>query len=150
MTIDGDKLVAAIRARGVESSDLRYCAHEAHHALVCGVRKPWSVDAIDAAMRRTFKMYTLRFCDEIRARAVEQIICRRAGVDCGSVERWALVTSMECMKIDRVNVGDPAGIAAAVELQIVAPRTIAMADAVIALVNAPTKRRRKPAAEARP
>ena len=150
MAIDGDKLIAAIRARGVESSDLRYCAHEAHHALVCGIRKPWSVDAIDKAMRRTFKIYSLRFCDEIRARAVEQIVCRRAGVDCGDVERWALVTAMECMKIDRVNVGDPAGIAAAVERQIVSPRTIAMADAVIALASAQAKRRRKPAVEARP
>jgi hypothetical protein len=52
--------------------------------------------------------------DEIMARAVEQIVCRDFGVDCGSVESWATVACMEAIKsgikypslswfVDRVN-----------------------------------------------
>jgi len=36
--------------------------------------------------------------DEIMARAVEQIVCRDLGVDCGSVEQWGAFACIEAIK----------------------------------------------------
>lgn len=134
--IDSDTLIAAIRDRGVMSHDLRYCAHEAHHALACRVRRPWTVDAINEAMQRTFRPYCERLADEFRARAVEQIVCQRAGVKIEDIEKWAFVTIRECLTIDRVQIcaaSDFDKVVAAITRQMTDPETVAAADAVVAL-----------------
>ncbi len=92
----GDAIVLALRARGVDSTDLRYCVHEASHALDAKLREPWSNKAVDRAMKRIGPVRAAR--SEILARAVEQLVCKRLGVETRSLETWVGMSVMEAIK----------------------------------------------------
>lgn len=87
MTADG--LLAAIRSHGVISNDIRDASHEAHHALTCGLRKPWTRDNVHAAVLRVARRAPMALVDaELTARAVEATVCKRLGVEY-DVAKWA-------------------------------------------------------------
>jgi hypothetical protein len=106
LALDGRALALldAIRARGSDATSLRDAAHEACHALKWGVKKRWTRDNIHAKKPRV-RAYGV--ADEIEARAVEQLVCRGLGVDCGTVDHWAHVCWMETLKNERISL--PAG-----------------------------------------
>lgn len=93
-------LLLAIRARGSDATTLRDAAHEACHALQWRVTKKWTRDNIHA---KRPKARSSGVADEITARAVEQLVCARLGVDCGTVERWADVCWLETLKNERIS-----------------------------------------------
>jgi hypothetical protein len=96
------RVLAAVRARGSDATTLRDAAHEASHALEFNIRK-WDRTSIDRVVQRR-KVSRADISSEVLARAVEQLVCKELGVDPdGDVMRWALVTSMEALKFDRIS-----------------------------------------------
>lgn len=91
-----EALIAAIRKRGNDATDLRDAAHEAHHALSAGVRGPWDRESIHRAVMAMGRADAAG--DEIMARAVEQIVCADLGVTTDSIEKWAFWACMEAIK----------------------------------------------------
>ena len=91
-----ESLVLTLRARGVDDTDLRHCVHEASHALDAKLRHPWSNKRIDAAMKRIGPGRAAR--SEILARAVEQIVCKRLGVETETLDHWVGMSVMEAIK----------------------------------------------------
>lgn len=91
-----ESLVLTLRARGVDDTDLRHCVHEASHALDAKLRHPWSNKRIDAAMKRIGPGRAAR--SEILARAVEQIVCKRLGVETETLDHWVSMSVMEAIK----------------------------------------------------
>lgn len=104
--VDGriERLLTALAAAGVtphSSGDVRDAVHEAAHALDWDVPKPWTHDAIsDCAPRRASE----KFAAELRARAVEELVCEALSVEIEPREERALVALMEATNIDRYNV----------------------------------------------
>lgn len=89
-------IIAAVQARGNDATTLRDAAHEAHHALSAGLDGPWDRESIHAAVMAMGRGEAA--ADEIMARAVEQIVCRDFGIDCGSVKDWAMYACIESIK----------------------------------------------------
>ena len=152
MKITADELIAAIRARGSDARDLRDAAHEAHHAILHVKRGPWTRAAIDKAVQTAYRKsfsYSFKLCEEIDARAVEQVVCADLGVACWTVKHAAMVMIMECIKIDRVAGLELDQIVTSVRRRMVAPAIRKHADAVIALASQPIvkPRRRKHATQ---
>lgn len=157
MTIDVDKLLAAIRARGCDAKDLRDGAHEAHHAIFVGLKKPWTRDNIHEALikrARRGRVQALRLGVnellvryELEARAVEWIVCERAGVEY-DLDKWSHIMWMETMK--NMNILLPQGdeIADAIKIAKQRPLIERAARHVIALAAEPVRtavRRRRTA-----
>jgi hypothetical protein len=94
------RFVLAIQALGSNATSPRDAAHEACHAMQWGVKKKWTRDNIHAKKPRE-RARGVR-C-EILARAVEQLVCADLGIDCGTVERWALVCWMEMIKNEGIS-----------------------------------------------
>lgn len=107
---EAQKLYDAICARGYAPhgkgpADLRDAAHEAHHALSVGLRKPWDRERIHQAILRRAKRdagVLIRSTEllvryELHARAVEWTICERYGIEY-ELERWADITWWETAK----------------------------------------------------
>ncbi len=127
-----ETLIAIIRAHGNDAINLRDAAHEAHHAIEAGVPAgKWDRETIHRYVVRMGRADAAR--SEIRARAVEQIVCRRFGVDCGTVEKWALIAYMEAAKHRIPFFPSVEMVADLVTRAMAAPEAEAMADAVIAL-----------------
>jgi hypothetical protein len=105
MTTTPESLITAVRAKGSDASDLRDAAHEACHALSWRVSAPWTRDNIHAKKPKPHRIFgdMPGIREEILARAVEQLVCVKLGVDCGTVSRWALVCWMEMLKNERVS-----------------------------------------------
>lgn len=91
-----ETLLLALRARGVDATDLRHCVHEASHALDGKMRGPWSNEGVSAAMKRLGPGRAAR--SEILARAVEQIVCKHLGVETKGLDHWVGVSVMEAIK----------------------------------------------------
>lgn len=89
-----EAVIAAVRARGSDATDLRDAAHEAAHAFDGGAKR-WDRDSIHAALLRLPHPRADMFRSEVLARTVEQIVCADLGVDCGTVEKWAGVAVRE-------------------------------------------------------
>jgi hypothetical protein len=98
--VNAAALLSAIQSRGSDATDLRDAAHEACHALQWKVTKRWTRDNIHA---KKPKRPGFGVGDEIVARAVEQLVCRELGVDCGPVSKWAHVCWMETLKNERIS-----------------------------------------------
>lgn len=134
--MNAEKIIKAIRARGSDATDLRDAAHEAHHALDAKAKK-WDRESIHRALMRRHRCALLR--SEVMARAVEQIVCTRLGVDPkGDVEKWALVACLESIKYGLPHT-DPSTFAAMVCREMSGAEAIAASDAVIALGSVPRK-----------
>ena len=95
-----DELVTIVQGRGSDAKDARDAAHEACHAIRWKVTKRWTRDNIHA---RRPRIKSDGVAEEIMARAVEQLVCASLGVDCGSVEKWAMVCWMEMLKNERIS-----------------------------------------------
>lgn len=95
-TTTPETLIAAVQARGNDATTPRDAAHEAHHALSSGLDGPWDRERIHAAVMAMG--HGEAAADEIMARAVEQIVCRDLGVDCGPVKDWAVFACIEAVK----------------------------------------------------
>lgn len=95
-----DLFIAAVRARGSDAKNVRDAAHEACHALECGMTKPWEREALHRAITKHCmkKGRSQLLMSEILARAVEQLVCRRLGVKVEPVEHWAFLACMEAIK----------------------------------------------------
>lgn len=96
------QIIDAVRSRGSNATDLRDAAHEACHAIEYGVRGSWNREAIHAAILRTAKRSSILGGNvfataEIHARAVEQLVGRKLGVDVGTVESWAGLATLEAL-----------------------------------------------------
>lgn len=128
-------LVAAVRAKGSDASDVRDAAHEACHALSWGVKKKWTRNNIHAKKPR---VRSEGVADEILARAVEQIVCADLGVECGSIEKWAMVCWMEMLKNERISLPTDGWLVESITSAIKSKRARAMADRILSLVE-PTK-----------
>lgn len=100
LTARGRRLVDAVRARGSDAQDPRDAAHEACHAIRWGVRGRWSRTKLD---RASPKLRSERLVHELEARAVEQIVSKAVGYDCGTVAHWASVMWLEAFKLDHVS-----------------------------------------------
>lgn len=137
---DAQKLVQAIRARGVESTDFRHAVHEAFHALdakvPAGKWDCWSLDRYIKKLGRSGAAGS-----ELKARAVEQILCERFGVQTRPLEHWILISCMEASKFgDAFMPYDDAFKGA--ELYMKGKQAQKDADAIMALVNeAPTSKK---------
>lgn len=101
-SLAAEKLLRAIQARGSDATDLRDAAHEAHHAIFARVKGRWTRKNIDRALQKLHR--SDRVGDEMRARAVEQLVCRFLGVDPGTVEKWAGISCLESMQIDKLGI----------------------------------------------
>lgn len=89
-----ENLIATVCAYGGKTDDLRDAAHEACHALELNVPAgQWDRDSIHEVVRRLPKQRLA--ATEVRARAVEQLVCTMFGVDAGDIEFWACITVME-------------------------------------------------------
>jgi len=76
---------------------------------------------------------------EIRARAVEQIVCADLGVECGTIERWADVTFLETLKNMQLLLPSSEWIVERVKIDM--KRTGARLDADAVLALKPKRRR---------
>lgn len=145
ITGPADVIVAAVASRGSNPRDLRDAAHEACHALMFNVKPgTWDRETINGKIERTRNghamariMYGRRFGvmidAEVIARAVEQVVCKRFGVDCGTVEEWAHIAWMEAMQNSRILLPDgllPTAIRKAMEhdrrVGLLADKTVAL------------------------
>lgn len=89
-------LLRALRAKGVDSTDVRHAVHEASHALDAKMRVSWSNDFVAVAMRRIGPGRAAR--SEVLARAVEQIVCQCVGIETRPLEHWIGTSVMEAIK----------------------------------------------------
>lgn len=123
-------LIRVIQARGSDATDLRDAAHEAAHALKWNVKKRWTRDNIHAKKPRGINHGV---ADELEARAVEQIVCKRLNVRCGSIAKWAEVCWEEMYMNERIALPSSRWVAARVRDRITDPEALALADRVLAL-----------------
>jgi len=99
--VKASAVIAAVRARGSDASDVRDAAHEAYHALQSRLRGKWTRARIHDAVRRQARRErvlgerSVLVHHEVYARAVEQLVAAKCGVDPGSVEQWALISVLE-------------------------------------------------------
>ncbi|HEY5553047.1 MAG TPA: hypothetical protein VIK52_14235 [Opitutaceae bacterium] len=97
LAVPGARLIALCERRGNgKPRDLRDAAHEAFHALTVNARN-WDREKIHRALVRKFDRAHL-WIHEMHARAVEQLVCRHFGVECGTLESWVHVSVMEAIK----------------------------------------------------
>lgn len=92
-----EQVIEAVRACGSDPRDLRDAAHEASHALDVGLEHgQWDRESIHSAVMQRGRAFAV--LSEIKARAVEQMVCADLGIDPGDVKRWALIACMEAVK----------------------------------------------------
>lgn len=129
----GEALLLAIRARGSDARDLRDAAHEACHALAWNVKGKWTRKKIEASnpYRSRAKML-LGVNDEITARAVEQLVCARLGVECDPVSRAVMTMCMETVKFEGIKLPYNEMVMA-VEARMESKAAAEMAERVLAL-----------------
>jgi hypothetical protein len=111
MSATAAALLLALRARGVDNTDLRHCVHEASHALDAKMRGKWTNTAVSAAMKRLGPGRAA--ASELLARAVEQIVCARLGVETKTLDHWVGVSCMEAIKFRDPFLSYPEALAAA-------------------------------------
>ena len=96
-----DRFVAGVRARGSDARDVRDAAHEAYHATVAHLKRPWERERIHQALLKMSRIKKWGIAglvhEEIDARAVEQMVCVHYGVDYDA-EHWAMMAAMESCK----------------------------------------------------
>lgn len=134
--MSGEDLLLAIRARGSDARDLRDAAHEACHALAWKVKGKWTRKKIETSnpyRRRSLMSFGIG--DEITARAVEQLVCARLGVECDPVSRTVMTMCMETAKFDGVSLPYDEMVTAVTD-RMKSTAAVEMADRVLALAQA--------------
>lgn len=147
MTADwSPRVIRYVQARGNDTRELRDAAHEAHHALYTGLRKPWTRDNIHAAVLRIARKQVSRVMplpdllvrQELNARAVEWIVCERAGLEYDA-PKWADVMWWETFKNMNIRLPDVEEVQAAITIAKGRPTIVRAAEAVIALADKPLR-----------
>lgn len=126
-----EAIVAAVRARGSDATDVRDAAHEACHALMWGVSKKWTRNNIH---RKCPRRSADKVADEITARAVEMAVCGRFGV-AYDLKHWAFVAWIEMLKNEKISLPTDGWLATAIRERLKSRRTQEMVDRVCALAR---------------
>lgn len=139
MNEQATRVLNAIRAKGCQTfghgdDSLRHAVHESVHGIRLSV-PVWENEKIHRACVKVRRGD--RLSEELIARAVEQVVCARLDVPCGTVEHFAFITCMESLK-NGLDIGKISLIATGVQrlmtdTKIVAPlvdQIIAMGDDV--------------------
>lgn len=92
-------LVALCKKHGNDASDIRDAAHEIFHAQTADTQN-WDREVVHKKLVRALKPMGRAglWLHELQARAVEQIVSKHFGYDCGTLESWVHVSMMEAMK----------------------------------------------------
>lgn len=86
------RIIGAVQARGNDATNLRDAAHEACHALDYAVEGPWDRESIHDARPPE---RSSAIASEIRARAVERLVCERLGQPIENPDHWLFIAVME-------------------------------------------------------
>lgn len=126
MNEQAERVLKAILAKGVDQCEvtpgvLRHAVHEAAHGIRLNVPK-WTNEKIHRACMKARPGD--RFREELIARAVEQLVCARLGVVCGTVEHFAYITCMESLK-NRLDIGSIDSVVAGVRRFMEDTKTVA-------------------------
>ena len=132
-------LVGVLRGRGVDSTDLRHCVHEASHALDAKLIEPWTNRNVASAMKRLGPGRAA--ASELLARAVEQLVCARVGVTILPLEKWIFTSCMEAMKFRDPFLGYEEALSAA-RRSMDSEEARERADQILSLTEVATPRRR--------
>lgn len=100
MSLNAERLVEVVQARGSDAQDPRDAAHEACHALDARLgRKPWTRALIHEGLLRAQKSsLIMSLVDlELRARAVERLVCEMLSTPYDSA-MWLDVMMLEVLK----------------------------------------------------
>jgi hypothetical protein len=108
MTEAPHPLIAYCNARKSGSRSVRDAAHEAFHALTVGEKKNWSREHIHRKLLRKFgKGNGARlWLHELKARAVEQLVCKKLEVEIDDLDHWVMMSCIEAIK-NGLPQGDP-------------------------------------------
>lgn len=105
-----DQMVAILKSRGCEPSDLRDGVHEAVHVLQTGSRS-WDREKLHETLeRKAWKTSSARnhiatmVRYELQARAVEMLACKHFKIPY-DIDHWAFTCWMETSKSYRVDIG---------------------------------------------
>lgn len=90
-------LVALCKSKGNNASDIRDAAHEIFHAREAG-SKSWDREAVHRALTRKMAGPAFLWIHELKARAIEQLVCKHFGFDCGTLEHWVGISIFEALK----------------------------------------------------
>lgn len=138
-----EAVIAAIRAMGSDADDLRDAAHEAHHAIEAGIPAGrWDRDTISRYVKRMGPGRAA--ASEVRARAVEQVVCARLGVPAGrhKLEDWVGTSVTEAIKFREPFLKYEDAVKA-VKARLASKDVQKDADAIIALATPAKKARRR-------
>lgn len=91
---DAERIVFAIRSRGSNAQDLRDAAHEACHALDVKLRGSWERERLHRALARHCGDPGTMIYFEMRARAVEAVICEQIE-GAHDLQKWVNVCLLE-------------------------------------------------------
>lgn len=142
MTPAQEKLLRAIRACGVDSTDLRHAVHEAHHALDAKLPAgKWDTWALDRAIKRMGPGRAA--ASEIAARAAEQVVCERLGLKTKPLDEWVGTSVMEAIKFRDPFLSYDQALEAA-KRRLSSPDAQKDADRIMALADAPAPKKRRP------
>jgi hypothetical protein len=92
-------LIALCKEHGNDADNIRDAAHEIFHARYAGT-KSWDREVVHQALSRKFRQRGPAFfwLHELRARAVEQIVSKHFGYDCGPLAGWVHTSILEAIK----------------------------------------------------
>lgn len=92
-------LIALCKEHGNDAANIRDAAHEIFHARYAGT-KNWDREVVHRALSRKFNQMGPAFfwLHELRARAVEQIVSKHFGYDCGALAGWIHTSILEAIK----------------------------------------------------
>lgn len=138
--MNAERLYKAITDKGYEphsgtkGPDVRDAVHEAAHAISFGLDAPWTRARIDRAAGREPRE---KFRQEALARAVEQLVCERLGVEIDPLDMRAATAALEAIKLDRYSAPLEAWVRV-IESFCQRPVALELADKVLALASAET------------
>lgn len=133
------RIVAAVRSRGSNASNLRDAAHEACHALDAKLRGRWERERLHSALERHCGDHGTMIYYEMRARAVEALCCEQIEGN-HDVQHWALICWMETIKTMRIELPSVQWIVEQITQHKKRSATICMAERIKALPVARTRR----------
>jgi len=91
-----ERIIAYAQAMGSDATDIRDAAHEACHAIEAHAEK-WDRDGVHYAVVKKWKRPADQLGAEVRARAVERMVCEHFGAEYDT-EEWLGVAALETMK----------------------------------------------------
>jgi hypothetical protein len=90
-------LVALCKQHGNDAQNIRDAAHEIFHARAAGTEN-WDREVVHRKLKRVFPRPAFLWLHELKARAIEQLVSKHFGYDCGALEGWVHTSIMEAIK----------------------------------------------------